>query len=183
MHQNKNQNLPLQLTASYLETPLGTMFACVDSTHLYILKFTDQNNIQKSIATLEKAMNLKIVEGSHKLIELLKTELAAYFAGTLKSFSIPVQFHGTEFQQKSWHALIQIPYGRTTSYGQQAIVVGNPKAFRAVANANSQNPITIIVPCHRIIKTNGDLCGYNGGIHRKQALLELEALHRSKNNL
>ena len=182
MNQNKKQNLTPQLIASYIDTPLGRMFACADATHLYILKFTDQNNLDTSIQHIQKTTGLRIIQSSNSLIESLKHELAAYFNGTLTNFSIPVQLQGTIFQQKSWNALTQIPYGCTTSYGQQAIVIGNPKAFRAVANANKNNPVAIIMPCHRIIKSNGDLCGYNGGVHRKQALLELEAHHRTIKN-
>lgn len=183
MNQNKKQNSTSKLIASYLETPLGTMFACADETHLYILKFTDQNNLDTSIEHIQKITGSAIIQGSNSLIELLKHELAAYFNGILTSFSIPVQLHGTNFQQKSWDALTKIPYACTTSYGQQAIVVGNPKAFRAVANANKNNPVAIIIPCHRIIKSNGDLCGYNGGVHRKQALLELEVHYQSINQI
>ncbi len=150
------------------------MLAIADDTHLYMLKFTDQNNVQKTIEQLQKITNSTICETSNHLLASLQQELDAYFNGTLQQFSIPLQLLGTPFQQKSWYALTQIPYGCTTSYGQQAIVVGNAKAYRAVANANRNNPIAIIVPCHRIIKSNGDLCGYNGGVHRKQALLQLE---------
>ncbi|MDP3788747.1 MAG: methylated-DNA--[protein]-cysteine S-methyltransferase [Candidatus Chromulinivorax sp.] len=171
--QNK-QIVSKQLVASHLQTPLGAMLAVADETHLYMLKFTDQNNLQKSISSLQKITGSIITESSNNLLHVLNNELTAYFNGTLQQFSIPVQPYGTPFQQKSWAALLQIPYGATTSYGKQAIVVGNPKAFRAVANANKHNPIAIIIPCHRIIKSNGYLCGYNGGVHRKQALLELE---------
>lgn len=171
-----NSTKTTALIASHLQTPLGAMLAVADDTHLYILKFTDQNNLQKSIKALEKTTESKIIAGSNNLIKKLDQELAHYFNGALQNFSTPTQLLGTSFQQKSWFALTQIPYGATTSYGQQAIVVGNPKAYRAVANANRNNPIAIIIPCHRIIKANGDLCGYNGGIARKQALLDLEKI-------
>ncbi len=179
MHNNKTllQNKPTTSTtliASHLETPLGAMLAVADETHLYILKFTDQNNLQTSIESLQKITGSIITEGSNNLLRSLHNELTAYFNGTLQQFSIPVQLHGTAFQQKCWSALLHIPYGHTTSYSKQAITIGNPQAFRAVANANKHNPIAIIIPCHRIIKSNGDLCGYNGGVHRKQALLNLE---------
>ncbi len=111
---------------------------------------------------------------SNRLPISLQSKLIAYFHETLQNFSIPTQLHGTPFQQKCWQALTQIPYGCTTSYGQQAIIVGNSKAYQAVALANKNNPIVIIIPCHRIIKSNGVLCGYNGGVHRKQTFLKLE---------
>jgi len=183
MHKNKllqnKQNQAEELIASHLDTPLGAMLAIADDTHLYILKFTDQNNLQKSIDQLQKTIGFIITQGSNNLLVAVQDELDAYFKGTLQQFSIPVQLFGTQFQQKSWQALTQIPYGYTTSYGQQAIIVGNAKAYRAVANANRNNPIAIIIPCHRIIKSSGDLCGYNGGVHRKQALLQLEQKYAS----
>ncbi len=169
------------LFSSYIKTSLGTMLAIADDTHLYLLKFIDQNNLQKSIEQVQKRTESTITEGSNNLLISLQHELDGYFHGNLQQFSIPVQLHGTQFQQKTWQALTQIPYGYITSYGQQAIIVGNAKAYRAVANANRNNPIAIIIPCHRIIKSNGDLCGYNGGVHRKQALLQLEQKHLNLN--
>lgn len=174
------QNNSTAFIASHLQTPLGAMLAVTDDQYLYILKFTDQNNLQKSITSLEKTIGAKIIKSTNKLIKKIDRELTAYFNGTLQNFSIPTQLLGTPFQQKSWDALTQIPYGATTNYRKQAIVVGNPKAYRAVANANRNNPIAIIIPCHRIIKSNGDLCGYNGGIERKQALLDLEKQDNQK---
>jgi AraC family transcriptional regulator of adaptative response/methylated-DNA-[protein]-cysteine methyltransferase len=179
MRSDTKQNQTAPLIGSHLQTPLGTMLAVADETHLHILKFIDQNNLQKSVETLEKAIGAKTIIGSNNLIKKLERELTEYFNGALQTFSTPTQLLGTQFQQKSWDALTKIPYGRTTSYGQQAIAVGNAKAYRAVANANRNNPIAIIIPCHRIIKSNGNLCGYNGGIHRKQALLELEKMNSS----
>jgi len=152
------------------------MLAIADTTHLYIFKFVDQDNLEKEIEQLQKTTNATISEGSNNLLVSLQDELIAYFHGTLQNFSIPTQLHGTPFQQKCWQALTQILYGYTTSYGQQAILIGKPKAYRAVALANKNNPIAIIIPCHRIIKSNGDLCGYNGGAHRKQTLLQLEKI-------
>lgn len=104
-------------------------------------------------------------------------QLAAYFAGDLTEFDLTYQLAGTEFQRRVWTALLTIPYGETRSYGQLATQIGAPTASRAVGLANGRNPISIIVPCHRVIGSNGSLTGYGGGIDRKRALLDLERQH------
>jgi len=101
-------------------------------------------------------------------------QLDAYFAGTLTEFDVDMQSDGTEFQRRVWAALQTIPYGETRSYGQIAEQIGSPAASRAVGLANGRNPISIIVPCHRVIGSSGGLTGYGGGIERKRALLKLE---------
>ncbi len=101
-------------------------------------------------------------------------QLAAYFAGRLQRFELDIDPIGTEFQRRVWSALLTIPYGETRSYGQLAAQIGSPTASRAVGLANGRNPISIIVPCHRVIGSNGSLTGYGGGIERKRALLDLE---------
>ena len=106
-------------------------------------------------------------------------QLTAYFKGTLRQFDVPVAPHGTSFQQQVWSALLQIPYGETLSYGELARRLGNPKAVRAVGLANGANPISVIIPCHRVIGSNGSLVGYGGGLATKQALLALERGQRT----
>lgn len=101
-------------------------------------------------------------------------QLAAYFAGDLTEFDLTYEMAGTDFQRRVWAALLTIPYGQTRSYGQLASQIGSPTASRAVGLANGRNPISIIVPCHRVIGSNGSLTGYGGGIDRKRALLDLE---------
>lgn len=103
-----------------------------------------------------------------------KQQLAAYFAGSLTEFDLPLQMQGTTFQQRVWSALKAIPSGTTISYGELALQIGQPKASRAVGLANGRNPLSIIVPCHRVIGANGKLTGYGGGIERKQWLLNHE---------
>jgi methylated-DNA-[protein]-cysteine S-methyltransferase len=105
-----------------------------------------------------------------------KEQLSAYFAGTLTEFDLPLQMQGTPFQQSVWEALKTIPYGTTVSYGELAQQLGQPKASRAVGLANGRNPISIVVPCHRVIGGNGKLTGYGGGVERKQWLLNHECL-------
>jgi methylated-DNA-[protein]-cysteine S-methyltransferase len=109
-----------------------------------------------------------------------KRQLDEYFAGELTEFNLPIQLHGTEFQQKVWEVLKTIPYGVTMSYGELAKLINQPNASRAVGLANGKNPVSIVVPCHRVIGTNGKLTGYGGGIERKQWLLSHERLMRMK---
>lgn len=112
--------------------------------------------------------------GSDKVLDQTRRELDAYFAGKLKRFAVPVRPAGTDFQRQCWAALQKIPYGVTRTYGQQAEVIGNPKAVRAVGLANGRNPIAVIIPCHRVIGADGGLTGFGGGLPRKQFLLALE---------
>jgi methylated-DNA-[protein]-cysteine S-methyltransferase len=107
------------------------------------------------------------------------SQLHAYFDGDLTGFEIPIRLHGTDFQRKVWSHLQDIPYGETISYGELARRVGSPKASRAVGLANGRNPVSIIVPCHRVIGSNGQLTGYGGGLERKTWLLDHEAAHRA----
>ena len=103
-----------------------------------------------------------------------RCELGKYFAGELRNFTNPLDLRGTDFQMLCWHALLKIPYGETRTYAEQARAIGRPKAFRAVGMANHDNPIAIIVPCHRVIASDGTLGGYGGGLALKQKLLDLE---------
>lgn len=103
-------------------------------------------------------------------------ELDEYFAGGRKTFDLPLLFVGTEFQEKVWNTLLEVPYGETRSYGWMAEMIGNPKAVRAVGTANGSNSISIFAPCHRIIGSNGSLTGYGGGLPAKKFLLELEGV-------
>lgn len=120
--------------------------------------------------------------GENALIRQAIKELDEYFAGKRRIFTLPVQPSGTEFQKKVWRALCDIPYGETRSYGQIARAVGNPKACRAVGMANHRNPISIVIPCHRVIGADGSLTGYGGGLRIKETLLELERMN-SRNRL
>ncbi|KPI31556.1 Methylated-DNA--protein-cysteine methyltransferase [Actinobacteria bacterium OV450] len=102
-------------------------------------------------------------------------QLAAYFAGELTEFDVPVRLEGTEFQRSVWDQLVRIPYGQTWSYGELALRLGKPNASRAVGLANGRNPVSIIVPCHRVIGASGSMTGYGGGVERKVRLLAFEA--------
>ena len=120
-----------------------------------------------------------VEDPAHPTLLSAEKELNEYFAGTRKTFSVALDMHGTFFQKQVWEALLAIPFGETRSYGQIATQLGNPKAMRAVGAANGQNPIPIIVPCHRVIGANGKLTGFGGGLEIKDQLLSLEGIGRT----
>lgn len=157
-----------------INTPLGIMLSCTTEQGICILDFNDKEKLPQSLNTIKKTLNSNFIEETHPHLEKLENELLLYFQKKLKHFSVPLHLIGTDFQKSVWNTLIQIPYGKTISYQQQSHILGNPKAVRAVANANSKNKISIIIPCHRVIGSNGTLTGYAGGIWRKQKLLDLE---------
>jgi O-6-methylguanine DNA methyltransferase len=115
---------------------------------------------------------------SSPLGDMVKKQLDEYFSGKRKKFDIPTKIHGTDFQKKVWKALCDIPYGETRTYKEIAIAIGNDKACRAVGLTNNRNPITILIPCHRVIGSNGKLVGYAGGLDMKIGLLELESANK-----
>lgn len=162
------------LYAHWMDSPLGKMLSIADETCLYLLEFAEQKNLERKIENLKLKTQSTIEKGVSQPIQSIKRELKAYFDGNLKQFETPLQVFGTPFQKSVWQVLLQIPYGKTRSYSEQATVIGKPSAFRAVANANGANRFAIVIPCHRIINTNGDLGGYAGGIHRKKWLIDHE---------
>jgi len=118
--------------------------------------------------------NRAVEEGSCPVLEELRAELDEYFAGSRIDFTVPHRLHGTDFQRRVWEQLRMIPYGQTVTYGQLAARIDQPKASRAVGGANHNNPISIVIPCHRVIGAGGHLTGYGGGLERKEFLLRLE---------
>lgn len=157
-----------------LETPIGPMFSLSTEESLYLLEFTDRRGLEKEIETLRKKHNGRIVVGDTKPNQLLKAELALYFSGQLTDFTVPLKLVGSDFQLAVWQALKEIPCGQTRSYSEIAQALGKNQAFRAIGNANGANQLAIIIPCHRVIKTDGQLGGYGGGLERKAYLLALE---------
>ena len=156
-------------------TPIGVMIAMVTDKAICLLDFFDSKTllIDQTIVM----QHFKITDDEEKdtpLLLELAHQLNEYFAKERKEFTLPIEFIGTSFQEEVWRVLQIIPYGETRTYKEQAIAVGNPKGVRAVANANAKNRISIIVPCHRVIGTNGTLTGYAGGLDRKKFLLDLE---------
>ncbi len=149
---------------TYVPSPIGTLLLVSDSAGLRQINFVKQE---------AASLNSEWHENPTALSEPVR-QLRAYFAGKLQAFDLPLAPRGTPFQQNVWRELRQIPYGHTLSYGELARRIGNPSASRAVGLANGSNPIPIVIPCHRVIGSNGKLTGYGGGLPIKQNLLALE---------
>ena len=133
----------------------------------------------EAITALDFGESTDAVYRDFPIFDQAKEELDQYFAGTRKIFAVPTKTSGTPFQTQVWEALKEIPYGQTRCYEDIAIQIGNPKASRAIGMANNRNPISIIIPCHRVIGKDGSLVGYGGGLDTKIALLDLEQKHSS----
>lgn len=157
-----------------IATPLGPMVAGATEDGLRLLEFADRRSLESEIARVHEETGGVAVPGANPVIERLEEELAAYFAGELRAFEVPLAPTGTAFQRRVWDALRAIPYGETRSYLEQARAIGATDAVRAVARANGENRIAIVVPCHRVIGSDGSLTGYGGGLWRKRRLLDLE---------
>ena len=156
-------------------SPMGEMLAIASPAGLCLLEFVGQGGVAREQAQVQAARGgAPARPGANALTEQLGRELAEYFAGQRQRFDVPLDLIGTPFQLRVWQALLAIPYGHTCSYGQQAQHIGRPTATRAVAAAHGQNKISIIVPCHRVIGSDGRLTGYGGGLPRKTWLLALE---------
>ena len=168
------------LMAAWIDTPLGAMLALADDHGLHLLEFVDRRGLEREILQLRKKTGCFIVPGRNALLDKTKDEVKRYFDGTLAEFSIPLVTAGTPFETKVWNALRTIPRGRTWSYAQLASKIGSPNAVRAVGRANGCNPLAIVIPCHRVIRSDGELCGYGGGIWRKKWLLEHERTAAAK---
>jgi len=163
-----------KLYSSLCDTYLGQMIAIADEQILYRVEFVDGRGVDREIEKLQDKMQATIISGRTSIIDLIEKELQNYFDGTLSMFTTPMQLGGSPFQQSVWRELQKIPYGQTISYLELATRIGNPRACRAVAQANGANQLAIIIPCHRVINANGNLSGYAGGIARKEWLLNNE---------
>lgn len=161
-----------------LDSPLGPMIAAATERGLCLLEFTDRRMLETEFRTLESRPGFVLLPGVNAPLRTLEAELAAYFAGTLKSFTVTLDPVGSEFRRSVWEVLRRIPYGETWSYRDQARALGDERLTRAVGGANGQNIIAIVIPCHRVIGEDGNLVGYGGGLWRKHWLLEHERRHR-----
>lgn len=157
------------MTACYqkLNSPVGSIYIATDGEYLRVLA------IGRNWDRLKNSLG-HIVEKEHPLLSQTKQQLDEYFSQKRTRFELPIHFAGTKFQNAAWNALLKVPYGETRSYAQQAELIGNPKAVRAIGRANGLNPISIIVPCHRIIGKSGKLTGYASGLDDKAYLIGLE---------
>jgi AraC family transcriptional regulator, regulatory protein of adaptative response / methylated-DNA-[protein]-cysteine methyltransferase len=159
---------------TWIETPIGPVVAGATDRGICMLEYTDRRILEKQLARVRKWSGDAAVPGENAHTFEMRAQLAAYFAGELREFTVPLDVSGTPFQEKVWAALRTIPYGETWSYGDLARKLGKPTATRAVAHANGDNRISIVIPCHRVIGSDGELTGYGGGLWRKRALLERE---------
>jgi AraC family transcriptional regulator of adaptative response/methylated-DNA-[protein]-cysteine methyltransferase len=162
------------LKASWVDTPLGPMIAIADEKTLHLLEFVDRRGLEREIERLRRRTKSAIIPGTTQPIISIENELKQYFDGNLKKFKTPIICLGSFFQKHVWEELQKIPPGETRSYSDIACAIGKPTACRAVAGANGANQLAIIIPCHRVINTNGELGGYGGGISRKNWLLNHE---------
>ncbi len=157
-----------------LNSPLGEIVIADQGSKLCLLEFADGKQLKPHIARLEGFSGTDVVEEDSPILKKAEDQLERYFKGSLTAFDLPMEFHGTPFQKTVWQGLLEIPYGQTVNYGWLAGKIGKPEASRAVGKANGSNPISIIVPCHRVIGKDGSLVGYGGKLWRKKWLLEHE---------
>lgn len=175
------------LHSTTFTSPVGALFLAASESGLVALEFDarlpgqqtirrnprDVRSENKRPEKQAESKGVRFEESASALLAYVR-ELEEYFAGERREFTFPLDLRGTDFQKACWRALLAIPYGETRTYGDIARAVGRPQGFRAVGMANNRNPIAIVVPCHRVIASDGTLCGYGGGLDIKRKLLELE---------
>jgi AraC family transcriptional regulator, regulatory protein of adaptative response / methylated-DNA-[protein]-cysteine methyltransferase len=162
------------LFADRIDTPLGAMIAVADDEGLRLLEFVDRRATERELSILRKRLRTNVVPGKHPHLTAVRQQLADYFSGENLKFDIPLVPVGSDFQLRAWKILRSIPVGETRSYSWMAKRLGDENARRAVGRANGTNMICIIIPCHRVIRADGTLCGYGGGLWRKKWLLDHE---------
>lgn len=169
-----------------LESPLGPMLGGATSNGVCLCEFSDRGGEEQITAKLRKRHGVEVapatdgapgrnLTSAHAHLDRLESQLEEYFDGTRREFDLVLDLGGTPWQRRVWSALLEIPYGATTSYGQLAANLGKPGGSRAVGRANGDNYVAIVVPCHRVVQSDGGLRGYGGGMHRKRWLLDFEA--------
>lgn len=162
------------IKTTIIETPLGEMSAAATKDGICLLEFTSRPALESEFNKLALTFNETVKPGTSKHLRALKKQLKEYFRGKRKEFMLPLITPGTDFQLEVWNSLKKIPYGETTTYLEQAKAINNPGAVRAVAGANGSNRIAIVIPCHRVIGSDGDLVGYGGGLEKKSWLIDHE---------
>ncbi len=163
-----------------IDTPVGEMVAGATDEGICLLEFSDRKMLNTEYKDIKKYFNTGIEDGENKHLEDMKIQLNEYFEGKRKTFDLQLLTPGSPFQKLVWKELMNIPYGYTRSYKEQAEALANPGSIRAVARANGMNRIAVIIPCHRVIGTDGQLTGYGGGLKRKKWLLEHEKKYSGK---
>lgn len=174
-----SKNLLMEtLFCASIDSPVGPLFLAASERGLVALEFDrrlpGQQTIRPNPRDLRAERRTLRFEESEVAMRLYTSELEEYFAARRRRFDFPLDLRGTDFQLSCWQALLQIPYGETRTYADIARAVSRPQGFRAVGMANNRNPVAIVVPCHRVIASDGTLCGYGGGLEIKRSLLELE---------
>ncbi len=168
------------LFAERIDTPLGAMIAVADDQGLRLLEFIDRRATERELSILRKRLRTNVVPGEHRFLTATSQQLNDYFSGKDLEFDIPLAPVGSEFQLRAWRILQSIPVGETRSYSWMAKRLGDENARRAVGRANGTNMICIVIPCHRVIRADGTLCGYGGGLWRKKWLLDHERRYARK---
>ncbi|KAB7667147.1 bifunctional transcriptional activator/DNA repair enzyme AdaA [Bacillus sp. B1-b2] len=168
--------------ANIFSTPLGNMISLSDSNYLYLLEFLDRRGLEREIEKLREKLHARILPGETEIHHNLVKQLNVYFTKEQCQFTIPLFKNGTPFQEKVWEVLTTIPPGQTVTYQDIAKKLGSKDLVRAVGNANGANQISILIPCHRVINTNGELGGYGGGVERKKFLLNIEKTFNKQKN-
>jgi AraC family transcriptional regulator, regulatory protein of adaptative response / methylated-DNA-[protein]-cysteine methyltransferase len=163
-----------------INTPLGEMVAGATDEGVCLLEFTDRRMLPTEYKDLTRLLKTTFEDGKNRHLKILKKQLEEYFNGKRKEFSIPLVTPGSEFQKAVWKELQNIQFGSTRSYQEQAIALNRPDSIRAIANANGMNRISIVIPCHRVIGSDGRLTGYGGGLKRKKWLLDHEKKYSGK---
>lgn len=157
-----------------LTTPLGTMLAAASEHALCLLEFHDRRALETQVQTLARRLDAVFVPGDNAVLRATESQLAEWFAGTRTDFDLPLDLPGSDWERAVWAELRTIPYGVTRSYAEVAAALGRPGASRAVGTANGRNRVAIVVPCHRVVRADGSLSGYGGGVWRKRKLLAHE---------
>ncbi len=163
-----------QINIQYYKTAYGELLLGEFEHQLILCDWRYRKMRERIDTRLQVSLDADYLEKDSEVLKLTRSQLNEYFNNERKQFDIPLKIIGTDFQQQVWSNLIKIPYGKTTNYFQLASSIGNTKAVRAVANANGANAISIIIPCHRVIGSDGELAGYAGGVPTKKKLLDLE---------
>ncbi|HIZ32103.1 MAG TPA: methylated-DNA--[protein]-cysteine S-methyltransferase [Candidatus Bacteroides merdigallinarum] len=161
----------------HYQSPCGELLLGSYGDRLCLCDWTIEKHHGRVVRRLQKTLHADCKETTSDILNETVRQLDEYFAGKRRNFTIPLLFVGTDFQKKVWNKLLEIPYGKTVSYGELARMIDMPKAVRAVANANGANAISILAPCHRIIGSDHSLTGYGGGLAAKKRLLDLETTH------
>lgn len=178
-----NKQQPEPLLYKHFDTELGAMIVISNPEGIVLLEFGDRRMLETELNHLIKHFRCPLLPGTNVHIQKAIEEVGLYLKGELKAFSVPMVWVGTDFQKRVWQGLMAIPYGEVRSYQEQAKAIGNPSAVRAVGTANGMNKLAIMVPCHRVIGSDGNLAGYGGGVWRKEWLIKLEQKQQKRDVL